>query len=125
MRCLILLIFFTLNTCLAAEAVFDYKDQDDTFWKKKLSPEVYNICRASGTEYPGSGKYDKFYEDGTYYCACCGGDHALYNSATKFDSGTGWPSFYAPLDKAVIERPDPHVSITNIFGVPTEVICSR
>src|SRR3990167_7924672 len=63
---------------------FNYKNHDDTFWKKHLPPETYNICRQQGTEPARSGKYDKFYENGTYYCACCGGDHAVFKSDTKF-----------------------------------------
>lgn len=105
---------------------FDYLKQDDEFWKKHLNDEVLNVCRYSGTERAGTGDYDKFYEKGTYYCACCGGDYALFDSDTKYDSKTGWPSFYDVLEKAVIERPDPKDSIRGIFGFArTEVICSR
>lgn len=60
--------------------------------KKKLSPEQYNVCFLKGTEPPGSGKYDKHFEEGMYKCAVCG--EVLFSSATKFDSGSGWPSFY-------------------------------
>lgn len=105
---------------------FNYKDQDDKFWKQHLSPQVYNICRLKSTEAPGSGKYDSFYEHGKYYCACCGGDHALFESTTKFNSGTGWPSFYAAIKGGVIERPDPDDTIRGYLGFArTEVICSR
>ena len=105
---------------------FDYKNKDDTLWKKKLDKTVYNICFEYGTEAPRSGKYDKFYEKGTYYCACCGGDHAVYSSEAKFDSGTGWPSFYEPIKGGIIERPDPHDSIRGFFGAArTEIICAR
>ncbi len=105
---------------------FDYKKQPAAFWKEHLAPEVYDICRLNATELPGSGKYDHFYESGTYYCACCGGDHALYSSTTKFDSGTGWPSFYAPLPNGVVEQPDKSSKIRNIIGIErTEVVCER
>lgn len=105
---------------------FDYKNKSDAFWKKYLKGETLKVCRYEATEPAGSGEYDKFYLDGTYYCACCGGDHPLYSSDTKFDSGTGWPSFYAPLDGAVIERPDPISKIRKILGLAkTEVICAR
>ncbi|MFK7967782.1 MAG: peptide-methionine (R)-S-oxide reductase MsrB [Rickettsiaceae bacterium] len=105
---------------------FDYKKQTDEFWKKHLNAETFKVCRLSGTEYAGSGKYDKFYEVGTYYCACCGGDHALYESTVKFDSGTGWPSFYKPLDDAITERLDPKDQLRSLVGLArTEVICSR
>ena len=105
---------------------FNYKNQDDTFWKKHLPPETYNICRQQGTEPARSGKYDKFYENGTYYCACCGGDHAVFKSDTKFDSKTGWPSFWEPVKGGIIERPDPHDRIRSLFGYArTEIICAR
>lgn len=108
------------------ETTFDYKDQPAEFWKSHLTPEVYNVCRAHGTERPGSGKYDKFYEKGTYYCACCGGDHAVYSSKAKFDSGTGWPSFYEPIKGGIIERIDPNDNLRGLIGLArTEVICSR
>lgn len=79
------------------------QDFDDKYWRDRLPPEVYKVCRLGGTEHPGTGKYDHFFEDGVYYCACCG-DNLLYNSNTKFDSGTGWPSFFAPIDNSVIEK---------------------
>lgn len=105
---------------------FDYKNQDDLFWKKHLEGETFNVCRMRGTERAGSGKYDAFYEEGTYYCACCGGDHAVYTSKAKFNSGTGWPSFYQPIASAVIERPDPSDKIRAFIGLSrTEVICAR
>ena len=107
------------------QMAFDYKTQNNDWWQKHLKPEVYKICRDRGTEAARSGKYDKFYENGTYYCACCGGDHALYSSKTKFDSGTGWPSFWEPInDKAVELRSDDRI-INRILGVRTEVLCSR
>jgi len=106
--------------------IFDYKKQDDRFWREKLSPEVYAICRGKGTEHAGTGKYDKFYEKGTYYCACCGGDHPVFSSETKFDSGTGWPSFFQPLPNAVVEQEDKDDRIRGLFGLArTEVVCSR
>jgi peptide-methionine (R)-S-oxide reductase len=60
-------------------------------WKKKLSPEQFNVCRLGGTESPFSGKFNKHYEEGVYVCAACGQE--LFPSSTKFDSGSGWPSF--------------------------------
>lgn len=105
---------------------FDYKSQSEDFWREHLDEKTLNVCRFAGTEPPGTGEYDKFYEDGIYYCACCGGDHALYDSETKYDSGTGWPSFYDVLEGAVIERPDPKDSVRGLFGYARiEVICSR
>ncbi|MES2328100.1 MAG: peptide-methionine (R)-S-oxide reductase MsrB [Bacteroidota bacterium] len=67
----------------------------DAQWKARLTPEQYNILREEGTERAGSGKYDHFYEKGTYYSAAT--LQPLFSSETKFNSGTGWPSFYAPI----------------------------
>lgn len=66
-------------------------------WKKKLSPLEYNILRLCGTEAPFSGKYDSFYEPGTYLCAACGQE--LFSSETKYSSGSGWPSFFDLISK--------------------------
>ena len=113
------------------EMSFNYKDQSEIFWKKHLKEETFNVCRKSDTERAGSGKYDKFYEEGTYYCACCGGDYAVYSSKDKFDSGTGWPSFYKPVEGGVTERPDPndtksYFGVRQLVGyVRTEVVCAR
>jgi peptide-methionine (R)-S-oxide reductase len=71
-------------------------------WKKKLSKEEYFVLREKGTERPFTGKYWKHKEKGTYKCAGCGVE--LFSSETKFDSGSGWPSFYVALDKDKIEE---------------------
>lgn len=68
---------------------------DQKNWKETLSPEEYEILRMCGTERPFTGKYNSFYEPGLYFCAGCG--HELFDSKTKFDSGSGWPSFYDVL----------------------------
>ena len=74
-------------------------------WKQELTPEEYMVLRQCGTEAPFTGKYYKHNEEGTYHCAACGAQ--LFNSDTKYDSGSGWPSFYEAIDKkAIIEERD-------------------
>lgn len=88
-------------------------------WKKALTPEQFHILREKGTERAFSGKYDKNHEHGIYRCAACGLD--LYRSEEKYDSGTGWPSFTAPIaPENVSTRPD-----NSFFSQRTEVVCPR
>lgn len=88
-------------------------------WKKLLTPEQFHILREKGTERAFSGKYDKNHEHGVYRCAACGLD--LYRSEEKYDSGTGWPSFTAPIaPENVSTRPD-----NSFFSKRTEVLCPR
>jgi peptide-methionine (R)-S-oxide reductase len=88
-------------------------------YKKKLTPEQYNICRLGATESPFSGKYNKFYEKGHYNCAVCGQE--LFSSNTKFDSGTGWPSFTDVMNsKNVIKKDDYSFNVHRV-----EVLCSK
>ena len=70
-------------------------------WKEKLTPEQYEVCRMKCTERPFSGKYDDCKERGVYRCVCCGNE--LFSSQTKFDSGTGWPSFWAPISEDTVK----------------------
>lgn len=92
--------------------------KSDEEWKRILTDEQYYVTREKGTERAYSGKYWDFKGDGIYYCVCCG--NPLFDSKTKFKSGTGWPSFYKPIDDHVIEKTD------NSMGmVRTEVLCSR
>jgi peptide methionine sulfoxide reductase msrA/msrB len=76
--------------------------KSDREWKDALTPEEYRVLRQSGTERPFTGKYNGFFERGTYVCAACGAP--LFSSETKYEHGTGWPSFKAPLDESRIER---------------------
>ncbi len=91
----------------------------DDEWKKQLTSEQYYVTRQAGTERAFTGKYWDNHEKGNYYCVCC--HNLLFTSDTKFESGTGWPSFYAPVNKgAVTEHTD------NTLGMSrTEVLCSR
>ncbi|KAJ6751069.1 hypothetical protein OIU85_001578 [Salix viminalis] len=74
-------------------------------WRAVLSPEQFRILRQKDTEFPGTGEYDKFFEEGVYSCAGCGAP--LYRSTTKFNSGCGWPAFYEGLPAAINSNPDP------------------
>ena len=88
-------------------------------WKKMLTPEQFYVCRQAGTERPFSGKYWDSKKTGTYLCAACGQE--LFGSETKFDSGTGWPSFWAPLAKESVMTEDD----SSLFMTRTEVRCAR
>ncbi len=88
-------------------------------WRAQLTPEQYRVTRQKGTELPFTGKYDKFFEKGTYKCIGCGAK--LFESTTKYDHGCGWPSFYDQAENANIreEKDSSH------FVVRTEVLCDR
>jgi peptide-methionine (R)-S-oxide reductase len=91
----------------------------DEEWREELTPEQYEVLRQKGTEPPFTGRYAYSKEDGMYRCAGCGAP--LFSSDTKFDSGTGWPSFTEPADSANIElRSD-----NSLFMRRTEVVCAR
>ncbi|MEZ5473710.1 MAG: peptide-methionine (R)-S-oxide reductase MsrB [Steroidobacteraceae bacterium] len=93
-------------------------EKSDAEWRKLLSPEQYRVLREHGTERAGSSPLDHEHRAGTFHCAAC--DLPLYSSAAKFDSGTGWPSFYEPLENAVGESVD-----NGFFTTRTEVHCRR
>jgi peptide-methionine (R)-S-oxide reductase len=90
----------------------------DSEWKKILTKDQYAVLREHGTEWAGSSPLNKEYAAGTYHCAGC--ELALFSSETKYDSGTGWPSFYAPLDNAVGTSTD-----WKLIYSRTEVHCRR
>jgi peptide-methionine (R)-S-oxide reductase len=91
----------------------------DAEWREILTPEQYEVCRLKGTERAFTGKYDGCKDAGTYVCQCCGA--RLFSSETKFDSGSGWPSFYAAVSsEAIIEEED-----NSFFMRRTEVMCAR
>ena len=87
--------------------------------KKKLTPEQYNICREKGTEAPFSGEYWNLKDKGIYKCICC--ETELFSSDTKFDSGTGWPSFFMPIKKNNIKE----IKDLSNNMERTEIICSN
>jgi peptide-methionine (R)-S-oxide reductase len=93
------------------------KSEED--WQKQLSPDQYRVARKAGTEPAFTGKYWKTKDPGTYTCVCCG--QPLFSSETKFESGTGWPSFWKPIDEtAIVEETD------RTYGmVRTEARCAR
>lgn len=93
--------------------------KSDEEWRRLLTPEQYEITRRKGTERPFTGKYWNFKGKGIYRCVSCGNE--LFSSETKFDSGTGWPSFWAPLSEESVTT-----AIDSSHGMNrTEVLCSR
>jgi len=97
---------------------FEVRKSDED-WRKQLSPVQYNILREKGTERPYTGEYDKFYEEGTYYCAACNTE--LFTSKTKYNSGCGWPAFYEPsVNKNIVEKTDSSHGMSR-----TEVLCAK
>ncbi len=97
----------------------DNSQKENNNWKKKLTPEQYRVLREKGTEQPFSGKYVHHKEKGVYKCAACG--NKLFSSDTKFDSGTGWPSFTDPMNKEnIILEEDASYGMNRV-----EVKCKR
>jgi len=94
-----------------------YKEDED--WLEILTPEQFQVARKKGTEMAFTGRYHDCHEDGVYRCVCC--DTDLFDSKTKFDSGTGWPSFWEPVAMENMV----HVEDRSLFMVRTEVLCAR
>ena len=92
--------------------------KSDSEWKQELSPDQYRVLREKGTERAFTGEYDKAKVDGTYRCAGCGTE--LFRSDEKFDSGSGWPSFYAPADAENVKTETDR----SMFMRRTEVLCA-
>ncbi len=128
--CIALLVTISFTACAQKEGnkntkqtvksmdTFEIKKSDEE-WRKQLTPVQFNILREKGTERPYTGEYDKFYEEGTYYCAACGAE--LFKSNTKYNSGCGWPAFYEPsVNKNIIEKKDVSIGMVRI-----EVLCAK
>ena len=93
-------------------------NKSDQEWREQLNDEQYRVCRKKGTEVPFSGQYYANKAKGIYHCICC--NTPVFSSQSKFDSGSGWPSFYAPLDEKIVESRDDYS-----LGVKrTEILCT-
>ena len=93
-------------------------EKTEAEWRKQLSPEQYNVLREAGTEYPFTSPLNKEKRKGTFACRGC--DLPLFSSDTKFESGTGWPSFWQPLANAIVDKVD-----RSMMMVRTETLCRR
>jgi peptide-methionine (R)-S-oxide reductase len=93
--------------------------KSDVEWKKELTPQQYKVLREKGTERAFTGEYWNNHAKGTYVCAACAKE--LFSSDTKFESGTGWPSFWAPISKTSVEEHEDN----SLFARRTEVVCAR
>jgi peptide-methionine (R)-S-oxide reductase len=94
-------------------------EKTDEQWRAELTPEQYQVLRRKGTEAPFTGEYDHVFEPGTYRCAGCGTE--LFTAETKYDSGCGWPAFYAPADTQAI---DEETDVSHGM-IRTEVMCAN
>ena len=97
----------------------DGVSKTDEEWKRQLTPEQFHVCRQKGTETAFTGAYWDCKEQGVYQCVCCGND--LFSSETKFDSGTGWPSFWAPLAEENVKTEEDR----SLFMRRIEVMCGK
>ncbi len=101
------------------KALLDQQELTDAEWREKLSPEQYQVLRQAGTERAFTGKYDKHYDEGEYYCAGCG--QKLFESDDKYNSGCGWPAFTAPAEGEAVNE---HRDTSHGMG-RTEVTCAN
>lgn len=92
--------------------------KSDDEWRQELSPEQFYVCRQKGTERAFTGKYWDHHEEGVYRCSACGAE--LFSSESKYDSGSGWPSFYAPIDRGNVRTEEDN----SHFMRRTEVVCA-
>ncbi len=93
--------------------------KSDKEWQQQLTPEQFQVCRQKGTERAFAGEYSDCKEKGTYRCVCCGND--LFSSDTKFDSGTGWPSFWAPVSQENVKTEEDN----SLLMRRVEVLCNQ
>jgi peptide-methionine (R)-S-oxide reductase len=94
-------------------------EKTDAEWRNELTPEEYRVLREKGTEAPFTGEYDHVFEPGTYHCAGCG--TLLFESDAKYDSGCGWPAFYAPAGERAVEEESDR---SHDGMIRTEVLCA-
>jgi peptide-methionine (R)-S-oxide reductase len=97
----------------------DAAEKSDQEWRESLTPEQYSVLRQKGTERPFTGRYVDSHADGTYRCAGCGAE--LFSSDTKFESGSGWPSFYEPMNRENVDL----ISDRSHGMMRTEVVCKK
>ena len=103
----------------STQTMNDKITKTDAEWKQQLTPQQYHVLREKGTERAGSGEYADNHDTGIYKCAACAKD--LFNSETKFESGTGWPSFYQPISNGAVTTETDR----KFFTKRTEVLCAR
>ncbi|MCG8378776.1 MAG: peptide-methionine (R)-S-oxide reductase MsrB [Proteobacteria bacterium] len=94
------------------------KDKSEAEWQKQLTPEQFAVCRKKGTERAFTGQYYNCKDDGTYRCVCCGSD--LFSSDSKYDSGSGWPSFWEPMGDSIKTEADNSLGMQRV-----EVLCKE
>ena len=94
-------------------------NKSDDEWRRQLTAEQFDVCRNKGTERPFTGEYENCKDSGVYVCVCCG--QPLFSSSTKFDSGTGWPSFWKPTEAGAVDEQGDF----GLFMKRTEVLCAR